>query len=117
MGLKLIANVTYGYTSANFSGRMPCIEVADSIVSKARQTLERAIQLVHNTHKWNAQVVYGDTDRYVCTFACSWADIDMDFGNGKKLNTSYEIKLIKRRLLIKQIDETGLRHILIKFNN
>ena len=28
LGLKLIANVTYGYTSANFSGRMPCIEVA-----------------------------------------------------------------------------------------
>ncbi|QQP55754.1 DNA polymerase, partial [Caligus rogercresseyi] len=26
LGLKLIANVTYGYTSANFSGRMPCIE-------------------------------------------------------------------------------------------
>lgn len=27
LGLKLISNVTYGYTSANFSGRMPCIEV------------------------------------------------------------------------------------------
>jgi len=34
LGLKLIANVTYGYTSANFSGRMPCIEVGDSVVSK-----------------------------------------------------------------------------------
>jgi DNA polymerase zeta len=27
LGLKLIANVTYGYTAANFSGRMPCVEV------------------------------------------------------------------------------------------
>jgi len=27
LGLKLIANVTYGYTSANFSGRMPCVDV------------------------------------------------------------------------------------------
>lgn len=27
LGLKLIANVTFGYTSANFSGRMPCVEV------------------------------------------------------------------------------------------
>lgn len=27
LGLKLIANVTYGYTAANFSGRMPCMEV------------------------------------------------------------------------------------------
>lgn len=27
LGLKMIANVTYGYTSANFSGRMPCVDV------------------------------------------------------------------------------------------
>ena len=27
LGLKLIANVTYGYTGAHFSGRMPCVEV------------------------------------------------------------------------------------------
>lgn len=27
LGLKLIANVTYGYTAASFSGRMACIEV------------------------------------------------------------------------------------------
>lgn len=31
LGLKLIANVTYGYTAANFSGRMPCIEVSKII--------------------------------------------------------------------------------------
>ncbi|XP_076642989.1 DNA polymerase zeta catalytic subunit [Halictus rubicundus] len=62
LGLKLIANVTYGYTSANFSGRMPCIEVGDSVVSKGRETLERAIKIVEATPKWGAQVVYGDTD-------------------------------------------------------
>lgn len=33
LALKLIANVTYGYTSASFSGRMPCIDIADSIVA------------------------------------------------------------------------------------
>lgn len=32
LGLKLMANVTYGYTAANFSGRMPCIEVLFFIV-------------------------------------------------------------------------------------
>lgn len=32
LGLKLIANVTFGYTAANFSGRMPCIEVSDTSV-------------------------------------------------------------------------------------
>jgi DNA polymerase zeta len=29
MSLKLIANVTFGYTAANFSGRMPCVEVRE----------------------------------------------------------------------------------------
>ncbi|XP_073076872.1 DNA polymerase zeta catalytic subunit isoform X4 [Manis javanica] len=62
LGLKLIANVTFGYTAANFSGRMPCTEVGDSIVHKARETLERAIKLVNDTKKWGARVVYGDTD-------------------------------------------------------
>jgi DNA polymerase elongation subunit (family B) len=28
LSLKLIANVTFGYTAANFSGRMPCTEVS-----------------------------------------------------------------------------------------
>lgn len=62
LGLKLIANVTYGYTAANFSGRMPAIEVGDSVVSKGRETLERAISLVERNEKWRVKVCYGDTD-------------------------------------------------------
>ncbi|CZR64127.1 probable catalytic subunit of DNA polymerase zeta UPR-1 [Phialocephala subalpina] len=62
LALKLIANVTYGYTSASFSGRMPCSEIADSIVQTARETLEKAIALIHSVKRWGAEVVYGDTD-------------------------------------------------------
>ncbi|KAF9396063.1 DNA polymerase zeta [Podila verticillata] len=62
LGLKFIANVTYGYTSASYSGRMPGIEIADSIVLSGRETLERAIRFVNENPKWNAKVVYGDTD-------------------------------------------------------
>ena len=62
LALKLIANVTYGYTSASFSGRMPCAEIADSIVQTARETLEKAIALIHSVERWGAEVVYGDTD-------------------------------------------------------
>ncbi|KAL9114223.1 MAG: hypothetical protein Q9227_001645 [Pyrenula ochraceoflavens] len=62
LALKLIANVTYGYTSASFSGRMPCSEIADSIVQTGRETLEKAIALIHSISKWDAEVVYGDTD-------------------------------------------------------
>ncbi|XP_027107695.1 DNA polymerase zeta catalytic subunit isoform X2 [Coffea arabica] len=62
LALKLIANVTYGYTAAGFSGRMPCAELADSIVQCGRRTLEAAISFVSNHNKWKAKVVYGDTD-------------------------------------------------------
>ncbi|KAH7676747.1 DNA-directed DNA polymerase protein [Dioscorea alata] len=62
LALKLIANVTYGYTAAGFSGRMPCAELADSIVQCGRMTLETAISFVNNHDKWKARVVYGDTD-------------------------------------------------------
>jgi hypothetical protein len=41
MSLKYICNVTYGYTSATFSGRMPAVEIADSIVQTGRETLEK----------------------------------------------------------------------------
>ncbi|XP_073038938.1 DNA polymerase zeta catalytic subunit isoform X2 [Primulina eburnea] len=62
LALKLIANVTYGYTAAGFSGRMPCAELADSIVQCGRRTLETAISFVNSNEKWKARVVYGDTD-------------------------------------------------------
>jgi len=58
----MLSNVTYGYTSASFSGRMPLVELADSIVQTARLTLENAIRLVESNPKWNAKVIYGDTD-------------------------------------------------------
>ena len=64
LSLKLIANVTYGYTAAGFSGRMPCAELADAIVQTGRDALERAITLVDDHHdRWGARVIYGDTVR------------------------------------------------------
>ena len=62
LGLKNIANVTFGYTQANFSGRMPCVDLGDSIVAKARETLEKSIDFVNNSPDWNGEVIYGDTD-------------------------------------------------------
>ncbi|KAL3239115.1 DNA-directed DNA polymerase [Nakaseomyces bracarensis] len=62
LALKLLANVTYGYASASFSGRMPCADLADSIVQTGRETLERAIKMIESRVEWGAKVVYGDTD-------------------------------------------------------
>lgn len=76
LALKLIANVTYGYTAAGFSGRMPCAELADSIVQCGRRTLETAISFVNSHEKWKAKVLYGDTDRYV---RCLYVFLITDF--------------------------------------
>lgn len=66
-GLKLIANVTYGYTSASFSGRMPSVHLADAIVQTGRDTLQRTVDMV-NLGPWGARVVYGDTDSLFVLF-------------------------------------------------
>ncbi|ELR03229.1 DNA polymerase zeta [Pseudogymnoascus destructans] len=81
LALKLIANVTYGYTSASFSGRMPCVEIADSIVQTARETLEKAIALVHSVKRWGAEVVYGDTDSIFIYLKGRTKDQAFDIGN------------------------------------
>eukprot|EP00172_Hildenbrandia_rubra_P001553 Plantae.Rhodophyta-Hildenbrandia_rubra.ctg21211.p1 GENE.Plantae.Rhodophyta-Hildenbrandia_rubra.ctg21211~~Plantae.Rhodophyta-Hildenbrandia_rubra.ctg21211.p1 ORF type:complete len:1075 (+),score=121.41 Plantae.Rhodophyta-Hildenbrandia_rubra.ctg21211:1897-5121(+) len=63
-GLKMIANVTYGYTSASFSGRMPCAGLADAIVQSGRAALEKIIGETEDVlrPRTGLEVVYGDTD-------------------------------------------------------
>lgn len=60
-GLKMIANLTYGYTAASFSGRMPCVEVAETVVETGRAALEFAVARVASQND-GMRVVYGDTD-------------------------------------------------------
>ena len=62
LALKMLSNVTYGYTAAGYSGRMPMAELADAIVAQGRSTLEWAIELVEQDTSWKAEVIYGDTD-------------------------------------------------------
>ncbi|KZZ99692.1 DNA-directed DNA polymerase, family B, multifunctional domain protein [Moelleriella libera RCEF 2490] len=81
LALKLLANVTYGYTSASFSGRMPCSEIADSIVQTGRETLERATAFIHSVEAWGAEVVYGDTDSLFVYLKGRTRDQAFDIGN------------------------------------
>lgn len=62
LAIKLLMNVTYGYSAAGFSGRMPMAEVADAIVQRGRDTLKWSIDIVNSHYKWKAKVLYGDTD-------------------------------------------------------
>ncbi|KAI8832558.1 hypothetical protein BJ741DRAFT_536049 [Chytriomyces cf. hyalinus JEL632] len=69
LSLKLIANVTYGYAGASYSGRMPCAEIADSIVETGRRALQAGIKLAHDkASEWGGTVVYGDTDSMFVEF-------------------------------------------------
>ena len=39
-------NTTYGYTSASFSGRMPCCDIADSVVETGKAILMDTIKYI-----------------------------------------------------------------------
>lgn len=62
LGIKLLCNTTYGYAGAGETGRMPCNDIADSIVALGRRTLEDAISVVNSNQIWQGKVIYGDTD-------------------------------------------------------
>lgn len=68
LALKYVANVTYGYTSATFSGRCAMPLLADTIVECGRRTLTAAINLANRwgdtvNGRWaGIKVIYGDTD-------------------------------------------------------
>ncbi|KAF7990572.1 hypothetical protein HCN44_000377 [Aphidius gifuensis] len=113
-GLKYLANVTYGYTAANFSGRMPCIEVGDSVISKAKETLERAIKLVESTTKWGARVVYGDTDSlFILIPGKSKKDafaIGNEIADAVTLDNPSPIKLKFEKILFPSILQTKKRY-------
>ena len=49
-GIKMLCNTTYGYAGAGDTGRMPCNDLADSIVAIARKTLEDAIDVVNSNN-------------------------------------------------------------------
>lgn len=63
IAIKLFMNVMYGYTGASFSGRMPCSEIADSVVEMGRYLLTTCIKDMDDNPRYGkGKVVYGDTD-------------------------------------------------------
>ena len=58
----MFMNVMYGYTGASFTGRMPSVDIADSVVETGRHILSQVITFIDNHKEWRAKVVYGDTD-------------------------------------------------------
>ncbi|CAG9530449.1 unnamed protein product [Cercopithifilaria johnstoni] len=121
MALKMIANVTYGYAAANFSGRMPCVEVADAIVSKGRETLERAMKLVNEGAYGSSRVIYGDTDSMFVV--CPGSTRAEAFDIGKKIADDVTranpnpVKLKLEKIMYPLILESKKRYVGISYEN
>uniref|UniRef100_A0A674HNA3 DNA polymerase n=1 Tax=Taeniopygia guttata TaxID=59729 RepID=A0A674HNA3_TAEGU len=64
LALKVSANSVYGFTGAQ-AGRLPCLEISQSVTGFGRQMIEKTKQLVESEYP-DVQVVYGDTDSVMC---------------------------------------------------
>ena len=62
LALKLFMNVMYGYTGAGFSGRMPNVDISDSVVETGKYILQQCVERIR-VHYKDCTVVYGDTGR------------------------------------------------------
>ncbi|XP_012588973.1 PREDICTED: DNA polymerase delta catalytic subunit [Condylura cristata] len=63
LALKVSANSVYGFTGAQV-GKLPCLEISQSVTGFGRQMIEKTKQLVETHYT----VVYGDTDSVMCRF-------------------------------------------------
>ncbi|XP_028824417.1 DNA polymerase delta catalytic subunit isoform X1 [Denticeps clupeoides] len=67
LALKISANSVYGFTGAQV-GKLPCLEISQSVTGFGRQMIEKTKQLVESKYtvtggyQADAKVIYGDTD-------------------------------------------------------
>ncbi|PKS05266.1 hypothetical protein jhhlp_008637 [Lomentospora prolificans] len=101
LALKISANSVYGLTGAT-TGKLPCLAIARSTTSFGRQMIERTKNEVEahfciaNGYKYDAQVIYGDTDSVMVKFGTEDLAEAMKLGEeASKLVTEKFIKPIK----------------------
>jgi DNA polymerase delta subunit 1 len=82
LALKISANSVYGFTGANV-GQLPCLQIASSVTSYGRNLLLATRSFVEskytvaNGYKYNAEVVYGDTDSVMVNFGAPTVEESM----------------------------------------
>lgn len=85
LALKMSANSVYGFTGAQV-GKLPCLEISQSVTSFGRTMIEKTKQLVEeryrvdNGYKHDAKVIYGDTDSVMIKFGVDNLDDAMKLG-------------------------------------
>ena len=85
LALKISANSVYGFTGAQV-GKLPCLEISQSVTSFGREMIEITKQAVlekftiANGYKYDAVVIYGDTDSVMVKFGVTTVADAMELG-------------------------------------
>ncbi|XP_028669368.1 DNA polymerase delta catalytic subunit [Erpetoichthys calabaricus] len=85
LALKISANSVYGFTGAQV-GKLPCLEISQSVTGFGRQMIEKTKQLVEskyivaNGYQADAKVIYGDTDSVMCNLGVETVQEAMKLG-------------------------------------
>uniref|UniRef100_A0A4W6BQ12 DNA polymerase n=1 Tax=Lates calcarifer TaxID=8187 RepID=A0A4W6BQ12_LATCA len=85
LALKISANSVYGFTGAQV-GKLPCLEISQSVTGFGRQMIEQTKQLVEskyiisNGYQGDAKVIYGDTDSVMVKLGVATVKDAMDIG-------------------------------------
>ncbi|VDK71161.1 unnamed protein product [Anisakis simplex] len=114
-------SVRRGSGYPNFSGRMPCVELADAIVSKGREALEKAIADVNDGKYGKVRVIYGDTDSmFVLCPGMSRKEafrIGAEIADDVTRNNPKPIKLKLEKIMQPLIVETKKRYVGMSYEN
>ncbi|KAL0993510.1 hypothetical protein UPYG_G00108950 [Umbra pygmaea] len=85
LALKISANSVYGFTGAQV-GKLPCLEISQSVTGFGRQMIEQTKQLVEtkytisNGYQADAKVIYGDTDSVMVKLGVDTVSKAMEVG-------------------------------------
>uniref|UniRef100_A0A8C1RL11 DNA polymerase n=1 Tax=Cyprinus carpio TaxID=7962 RepID=A0A8C1RL11_CYPCA len=85
LALKISANSVYGFTGAQV-GKLPCLEISQSVTGFGRQMIEQTKQLVESTYtiangyQADAKVIYGDTDSVMVKLGVATVQEAMNLG-------------------------------------
>ncbi|KAF4116242.1 DNA polymerase delta catalytic subunit [Onychostoma macrolepis] len=85
LALKISANSVYGFTGAQV-GKLPCLEISQSVTGFGRQMIEQTKQLVESKYtisngcQADAKVIYGDTDSVMVKLGVATVQEAMNLG-------------------------------------
>lgn len=85
LALKISANSVYGFTGATI-GKLPCLAISSSVTAYGREMIEKTKNEVQkhysikNGFRFDAQVIYGDTDSVMVKFGYDDLETCMKYG-------------------------------------